>query len=74
MILPCEPEGVTGIAEWLADRAGHKVALLLPKRGHRVDLVAMANDNARHSFAEKKRQSDDVQERLRDLQSKTNLN
>jgi excinuclease ABC subunit C len=73
IILPFEPEGVAGIAEWLGDRAGHKVALLLPKRGHRVDLLAMANDNARHSFSEKKRQSDDVQERLRDLQERLRL-
>ena len=73
IILPCEPEGVGGIAEWLADRAGHKVALLLPQRGHRVDLLAMANDNARHSFVEKQRQSDDVQERLRDLQERLRL-
>jgi excinuclease ABC subunit C len=73
VILPCEPEGVAGIAEWLSERAGHKVALLLPKRGHRVDLLAMANDNARHSFAEKKRQSDDIQERLRDLGERLRL-
>ncbi len=73
IILPREPEGVAGIAEWLGDRAGHKVALLLPRRGHRVDLLAMANDNARHSFVEKQRQSDDVQERLRDLQERLRL-
>jgi excinuclease ABC subunit C len=73
VILPCEPEGIAGIAEWLAECAGHKVSLLLPKRGHRVDLLAMANDNARHSFAEKQRQSDDVQERLRDLQERLRL-
>jgi excinuclease ABC subunit C len=73
IILPREPEGIEGIAEWLADRAGHKVALLIPKRGHRVDLLAMANDNARHSFVEKQRQSDDVQERLRDLQERLRL-
>jgi len=73
IILPREPEGVAGIAEWLADRAGHKVALLLPQRGHRVDLLAMANDNARHSFVEKQRQNDDVQERLRDLQERLRL-
>jgi excinuclease ABC subunit C len=73
VILPREPEGIAGIAEWLSDRAGHKVALLLPKRGHRVDLLAMANDNARHSFAEKKRQGDDIQERLRDLQERLRL-
>jgi excinuclease ABC subunit C len=73
VILPREPEGISGIAEWLSDRAGHKVSLLLPKRGHRVDLLAMANDNARHSFAEKKRQGDDIQERLRDLQERLRL-
>jgi excinuclease ABC subunit C len=73
VILPCEPEGIQGIAEWLSDRAGHKVVLLVPRRGHRVDLVAMANDNARHSFAEKQRQSDDLQDRLRDLQERLRL-
>ena len=73
IVLHCEPEAVTGMAEWLSDRAGHKVALLHPRRGHRVDLLAMARDNARHSFAEKQRQSDDVQERLRDLQERLRL-
>jgi excinuclease ABC subunit C len=73
IILPREPEGVDGISEWLSERAGHKVALLFPKRGHRVDLLAMADDNARHSFAEKQRRADDVQERLRDLQERLRL-
>ena len=73
VILPREPEGIEGIAEWLSDRAGHKVALLVPKRGHRVDLVNMANDNARHAFAEKQRQANDVEERLRDLQQRLRL-
>jgi excinuclease ABC subunit C len=73
VILPCEPEGMQGMAEWLSDRAGHKVVLIVPKRGHRVDLLAMANDNARHSFVEKRRQSDDLQDRLRDLQERLRL-
>jgi excinuclease ABC subunit C len=73
VILPCEPEGVEGIADWLTDRAAHKVVLIRPKRGHRVDLLAMANDNAHHSFAEKQRHNDDVQERLRDLQERLRL-
>jgi excinuclease ABC subunit C len=73
IILPREPEGVGGIAEWLSDRAGHKVMLLMPKRGHRVELLAMANDNAQHSFVEKRRRSDDVQDRLRDLQERLRL-
>jgi excinuclease ABC subunit C len=73
VILPVEPEGIEGIAEWLTDRARHKVVLIRPRRGHRVDLVTMANDNARHSFAEKQRHNDDVQERLRDLQERLRL-
>jgi excinuclease ABC subunit C len=73
IILPREPEGVEGISEWLAERAKHRVVLLFPKRGHRVDLLAMANDNARHSFAEKQRRTDDVQDRLRDLQERLRL-
>jgi|HubBroStandDraft_4_1064222.scaffolds.fasta_scaffold18780_2 excinuclease ABC subunit C len=73
VILPREPEGLGGIAEWLADRAGHRVALLLPRRGHRVDLLALADDNARHSFAEKQRHSHDAQDRLRDLQERLRL-
>ncbi len=73
IILPREPEGVDGISEWLSERAGHKVALLFPKRGHRVDLLAMADQNARHSFVEKQRRADDVQDRLRDLQERLRL-
>jgi excinuclease ABC subunit C len=73
VILPREPEGLEGIAEWLTERARHKVSLILPKRGHRIDLLTMANDNARHSFAEKQRHNDDVEERLRDLQERLRL-
>jgi excinuclease ABC subunit C len=73
IILPREPEGVDGISEWLSERAGHRVALLFPKRGHRVDLLAMADQNARHSFVEKQRRADDVQDRLRDLQERLRL-
>jgi excinuclease ABC subunit C len=73
IVLPNEPEGLEGIGEWLSDRSGHKVALIRPKRGSKVDLLAMANDNARHAFIEKRRQSDDVQDRLRELQEKLRL-
>ncbi len=73
VILPCAPEGMAGIEEWLGERAERKVALIVPKRGHRVALVELANDNARHAFTEKKRQSDDVNERLSQLQDKLRL-
>ncbi|WP_394850771.1 excinuclease ABC subunit UvrC [Pendulispora brunnea] len=73
IVVPCLPEGHAGIAEWLAERAGHKVAIVHPKRGARVDLLTMANDNARHSFLEKRRVSDSVEERLAQLQERLRL-
>ena len=73
VIVPVLPEAAAGIAEWLAERAQHKVSLLLPQRGHRVDLLALANENATHSFSEKRRASDDVSERLAQLKERLRL-
>jgi excinuclease ABC subunit C len=73
IIVPVEPEALRGIEEWLSDRAGHKVSIVLPKRGARVDLLALARDNASHAFAEKQRQSDDVEQRLAQLQERLRL-
>ena len=73
IVVPCLPEGHVGIAEWLGEKAQHKILLIFPKRGPRVDLLALANDNARHAFLEKRRTSDDVQERLAQLQERLRL-
>ncbi len=73
VLLPIEPEGVAGIAEWLSECAGHKIALLHPKRGPRVDLVALATENARHAFLEKRRTLDDIGERLKQMQERLRL-
>ena len=73
VIVPLLPEAAAGIAEWLAERAHHKVVLLLPQRGHRVDLLALANENATHAFSEKRRASDDVSERLAQLKERLRL-
>jgi excinuclease ABC subunit C len=73
VIVPVLPEAAAGIAEWLAERARHKVNLIFPQRGHRVDLLALANDNAKHAFSEKRRASDDVTERLTQLKERLRL-
>jgi excinuclease ABC subunit C len=73
LIVPVLPEGARGVAEWLADRGGHKVSVLVPQRGARVDLLAMANENAKHAFQEKRRAADDVEERLLQLQERLRL-
>jgi excinuclease ABC subunit C len=73
IILPMEPDALVGIEEWIADEAGHKVTLIHPKRGARVDLLALASDNAKHAFSEKRRQKDDIDERLAQLQERLRL-
>lgn len=73
VIVPLLPEAELGIAEWLAEKAKHKVTLVHPQRGHRVDLLALANDNARHAFSEKRRANDDVSERLTQLKERLRL-
>jgi len=73
IIVPMLPDAASGTAEWLSERASHKVALLCPQRGHRVDLLRLANDNASHAFNEKRRASDDMQERLTQLKERLRL-
>ena len=73
VIVPLLPEAAAGIEEWLAERAQHKVSLLMPQRGHRVDLLALANENATHSFSEKRHANDDVSERLLQLKERLRL-
>ena len=68
ILVPVLPEGHAGIAEWLSDGKGSKVTIAKPQRGARVRLLAMAADNAKHAFLEKKRTNDDVEERLKKLQ------
>ncbi len=73
IIVPVLPDAATGTAEWLSERAGHKVMLVWPQRGHRVDLLRLAIDNASHAFNEKRRASDDVIERLTQLKERLRL-
>jgi excinuclease ABC subunit C len=73
ILLPLEPDGIEGIAEWLGEVRGKKVALLMPQRGPRVDLLAMARENAAHAFREKQRGSDDLEARLEELRDRLRL-
>lgn len=73
IIVPTLPDAASGTAEWLSERAAHKVVLLCPQRGARVDLLRLANENATHAFTEKRRASDDVQERLTQLKERLRL-
>jgi excinuclease ABC subunit C len=73
VLTPVLPESATGIREWLSERRGKKVALLLPKRGPRAKLIELANDNASHAFSEKRRSLEGVSDRLEDIQRRLRL-
>src|SRR5262249_882986 len=67
ILLPLLPDGAEGVSEWLTERRARKVALLVPQRGPKVDLLQMARENAAHAFREKQRSSDDLEARLEEL-------
>jgi excinuclease ABC subunit C len=73
ILLPCTPEVLEGTQELLSERRGGKVALLVPIRGPRAHLVAMANENALHSFQQKRRAGDAIEERLEQLRARLRL-
>lgn len=73
ILLPVLPDLVEGVEEWLGERRGKRVSLIMPQRGPRVDLLAMARENAQHAFREKQRSADDIEARLEDLRERLRL-
>ncbi len=73
ILVPVLPEGATGVEEWLADRAPHKVRIVAPSRGSKRRLLELAMENAHHGFAEKRRAAEDVDERLARVQARLRL-
>lgn len=67
------PEAAEGIADWFSEKAGRRILVVAPKRGARADLLRMAQEQAKHAFSEKKRQKDDVEERLFELSERLRL-
>jgi len=67
------PDGSEGVEEWLGERANKSVKILRPQRGPKFALLEMAQENAQHAFAEKRRASSDVLERLAQMQERLRL-
>lgn len=73
VLLPALPDGAQGVSEWLAERRGRKVEILVPQRGPRKKLLDMAIENARHAYKSKERAAEDVELRLEELQERLRL-
>ena len=73
ILLPCLFEGSESFAELLTTQAGHKVALRVPQRGERSQLVDMAAQNAREEAERVTTESERVSRTLSNLQALARL-
>lgn len=73
ILLPALPEAADGMAEWLSDKRGRKVEILLPKRGPRKKLLELAEENAKNSYESKRRAAEDVEARLEEVRDRLRL-
>ncbi|NUP10494.1 MAG: excinuclease ABC subunit UvrC [Polyangiaceae bacterium] len=73
ILLPTLPEASEGMSEWLSERRGRKVELLVPKRGPRKKLLDLAEENAKNSYQSKKRAAEDIEARLAEVRDRLRL-
>lgn len=73
ILLPAELDDAEVREEYLAERKGKKVEIHCPQRGDKRQLVEMAVENARQSFADRHDQEKAREKMLLDLQSQLRL-
>lgn len=73
VLLPFALEGREGLADLLSERRGRRVSVLVPERGEKRALVAMANKNAELSFQARKDRERSQQATLEQLQERLHL-
>jgi excinuclease ABC subunit C len=61
------------LADWLTERRGRRVRLLVPRRGQRVELLKLAERNARESWQERGSRSAARNELLEELHRRLHL-
>src|SRR5574341_51791 len=50
IIIPLRFEGVEALREWLSEKLGKKIRVVVPKRGANLKLLELASRNAEESF------------------------
>ena len=73
VLLPLALQDAGVLAEWLSELKGRKVALTSPQRGQKVELVELAERNARESFRERGSRREARQGVLAELQQRLQL-
>ena len=73
ILLPVELEDRETREEYLGDRKGKSLSILVPQRGDKRRLLAMAVDNARQSFADRHDREKAREKMLQELQEQLRL-
>jgi excinuclease ABC subunit C len=73
LLLPIVVPGAEALEAWLSEKRGDRVHVLVPERGEKVRLLEMAQENARHSFEERRKTAASALESLTRLQSRLKL-
>ena len=73
LLLPLAFDGMQALRDWLADRSGRAVQLLVPQRGEKLRVVEMANANAEQAAKEELSRGDDLEDTLARLERKLGL-
>ncbi|HEY3303245.1 MAG TPA: excinuclease ABC subunit UvrC [Candidatus Binatia bacterium] len=73
ILLPVEIDDREAREEYLSERRGKRVSILSPQRGDKRQLVEMAAENARQSYAERHDQEKERERMLLELKEKLRL-
>lgn len=68
ILSPFMPEGFEEMTQWLKNKSSENVTIEIPAEGIKLELLRMANDNARHLYHSKGHQSfEEITSRLKDI-------
>lgn len=73
VLLPAGAGEVDALAELLTEQQGERVRVLVPQRGEKVELLALATRNAERAFSERSRTREEVEQVLERLKERLHL-
>jgi excinuclease ABC subunit C len=73
ILLPVAIEGAELIADWLSEKRGKKVHLLVPQRGGKKKLVSLASRNAKEAFHQRGSQKEARETVLKEIADRLHL-
>ena len=73
VLLPLAFEGIGALGEWLSEKAGRNVSLLVPQRGEKLRGVEMASANAEQAAKAEIARGDDLADTLARLERRLSL-